>query len=223
MEHILGFMRDVISEFEQEDECLCNIEQAPAESAGYVYAQADIQRFGKEIEQFVPRYIDPETGKVEYFYVSQITPPYCAWSLKTQLYVEAIIQPLYSGGVTKLLYLTEPFFDESWSRREQEEGLERLAKFVREALSYEPAPGKRIIYFAPTPTVNRCLSCHYVWVGNPYRETDPSGLPVCPKCGSNKVESWSRPVGYYRPVRNWNPGRRAEFMLRLEAAKYLKP
>ena len=221
-EKILSFIHEVLAEFEREDECLSNLEQAPAESAGYVYAQADVQMFGKQIEEYVPRYVDPETGKIEYFYVSQITPPYCTWSLKTQIFVESLLQPLYSGGVTKLLYLTEPFYDECWSRREQEEALERLAKFVREVLNTEPEQGRRIIYFAPTPTVNHCRSCHYVWVGNPYRNTDESGLPRCPRCGSDKVESWSRPVGYYRPVRNWNPGRRAEFMLRLEAAKYLK-
>jgi hypothetical protein len=30
------------------------------------------------------------------------------------------------------------------------------------------------------------------------------------KCG-RECEIWSRPVGYFRPVKNWNRGKRQEF------------
>ncbi|HDJ25840.1 MAG TPA: hypothetical protein ENF34_00785, partial [Candidatus Bathyarchaeota archaeon] len=36
----------------------------------------------------------------------------------------------------------------------------------------------------------------------------------CPRCGE-PVDLWSRIVGYYRPVRNWNVGKRAEFRRRV--------
>ncbi|MEM4490295.1 MAG: anaerobic ribonucleoside-triphosphate reductase, partial [Desulfurococcaceae archaeon] len=37
---------------------------------------------------------------------------------------------------------------------------------------------------------------------------------ACPSCGSNNVDIWSRIIGYYRPLRNWNPQRRREFWTR---------
>jgi len=34
--------------------------------------------------------------------------------------------------------------------------------------------------------------------------------PVCPECGE-ETEVYSRVVGYLRPVKQWNEGKRAEF------------
>ena len=36
----------------------------------------------------------------------------------------------------------------------------------------------------------------------------------CPKCGYDMIDIYSRIVGYYRPLRLWNVGRRAEFRSR---------
>jgi len=35
----------------------------------------------------------------------------------------------------------------------------------------------------------------------------------CPKCGKKEsnTECYSRPVGFYRPVKQWNPGKQQEF------------
>jgi hypothetical protein len=42
----------------------------------------------------------------------------------------------------------------------------------------------------------------------------------CPKCGAEacgrKCEVYSRIVGYYRPVEQWNPGKTEEFKMRKE-------
>ncbi|MGB9728215.1 MAG: anaerobic ribonucleoside-triphosphate reductase, partial [Nitrososphaeria archaeon] len=35
----------------------------------------------------------------------------------------------------------------------------------------------------------------------------------CPTCGG-KVEVWSRIIGYYRPLKNWNLYRKREFQNR---------
>ena len=52
-----------------------------------------------------------------------------------------------------------------------------------------------------------------------YRDISPVGLELrekkvseisCPKCGK-KTEVYSRITGYYRPVQNWNDGKRKEF------------
>jgi len=226
-ELVLSTLRYIAAEFEEEDGVMYNIEQAPAESASIKLALKDLRQFGKAIEPYIPREVDPLTGNVEYFYTSQNTPPYCTYSFMSQIFIEAMTQPLFTGGVTKILQVHVPFYDISWDtdpskKREALESLERLSKLIKEIMSYEPAEGRKVVYLAFTPVQNHCNSCGYVWVGDPYKTTDAAGRPCCPRCGSTDVETWSRIVGYYRPIRNWLPGRRAEFLARLKAAeKYL--
>jgi ribonucleoside-triphosphate reductase len=221
-ELVLGTLRYVTSQFESEDEIMWNVEQAPAESASAKLARRDIERFGKEYAKYVPRDYDFVRGDVQYFYTSYNTPPYTVYSLSTQLYIEAYTQPLYTGGVTKILQIHEPFwsieYDDPSRKREGLEKLERLYKLLRWILDYEVC-GRKIVYVAYTPPQNHCESCGYTWVGNPYRFVNERGEVACPRCGSTRVETWSRIVGYYRPVRNWNPARRAEFTARLRAAE----
>jgi len=198
---VVTFMHKVIQEFSIIDGVKYNIEQAPAESASVKLALKDLQTFGKAIEPFIPRDIDPITGKTEYFYTSQNTPYYTTLSLDLQIDIEAEVQKLYSGGVVKILQVHKPFIEWDGGKEAVDEGLERLEKFIHWCMN------KGVIYLGYTPVQNFCLNCGYFWVGYPY---------TCPRCGSDEVESWSRIVGYYKPVKAWNPGRRAEFATRLK-------
>ncbi|MDI6840796.1 MAG: ribonucleoside triphosphate reductase [bacterium] len=63
----------------------------------------------------------------------------------------------------------------------------------------------RLPYFTITPTFSICSKHGYI-----LGEHDK-----CPKCG-NIAEVYSRVVGYYRPVINWNEGKQEEFKDRLE-------
>ena len=58
----------------------------------------------------------------------------------------------------------------------------------------------RIPYLTITPTFSICPVHGYL----------PGEQPLCPTCGED-TEIWSRVVGFYRPVRNWNPGKQTEF------------
>lgn len=61
----------------------------------------------------------------------------------------------------------------------------------------------RLPYFSLTPTFSVCPEHGYL-VGE---------QPSCPECGA-ETEIWSRVVGYYRPVKNWNKGKKEEFRQR---------
>ncbi len=209
---ILEHMRSRVREYAEEDGRRYNIEQAPAESTSATFAREDLRLFKHMIEPHVPRSIDPETGNVEYFYTSQNTPPYTTADVETQILIEAETQRLYNGGVVKILQLHEPFFDPDWDRKDQETGLETLSRFVKEIMSTD------IVYLAPTPVINLCYDCGRVWNGNPYSHVGSDGVPTCPYCGSSRVSTWSRIVGYYRPVNMWNPAKRAEFLFRIRYA-----
>ncbi len=61
----------------------------------------------------------------------------------------------------------------------------------------------RLPYFTITPTFSICGSHGYL----------TGEQPKCPQCNS-ATEVYSRVVGYFRPVSNWNEGKQAEFSKR---------
>ncbi len=67
------------------------------------------------------------------------------------------------------------------------------------------AENYRLPYFTITPTFSICPEHGYI-AGEHFE---------CPKCGQ-ETEVYSRVVGYFRPVKNWNNGKREEFKQRLE-------
>jgi len=104
------------------------------------------------------------------------------------LEIESSCQKIFTGSVIKHL-LTHKLIESKY--------VEKLITII--------VKNYNVIYFSYTPTQSICLDCGY-------RTT--ALIWECPKCGSVNVEQWSRIVGYYRPARNWNPGRRAEFIAR---------
>lgn len=63
----------------------------------------------------------------------------------------------------------------------------------------------QIPYFTITPTFSICENHGYL-------NGEQSNCPVC----GEKTEVWSRVVGFYRPVDNWNNGKKSEFAQRKE-------
>jgi ribonucleoside-triphosphate reductase len=61
----------------------------------------------------------------------------------------------------------------------------------------------RIPYYSVTPTYSICPNHGYL-TGENWK---------CPTCGSD-CDVYSRVVGYFRPVRNWNAGKQEEFRQR---------
>ncbi len=73
------------------------------------------------------------------------------------------------------------------------------------ALVKKIAYNYRIPYYTITPTFSICEDHGYI--SGEYYE--------CPYCGK-ECEVYSRVVGYYRPVKNWNEGKKKEFKDRKE-------
>jgi len=99
------------------------------------------------------------------------------------------LQTLYTGGTVFHMFLGE--------RVSSGEAVMRLLKKV--------AYNTKLPYFTITPTYSIC-SDHGYLVGEHLR---------CPTCGK-ETEVYSRVVGYFRPVRNWNEGKQEEFRQRVE-------
>jgi ribonucleoside-triphosphate reductase len=98
------------------------------------------------------------------------------------------IQPLYTGGTMFHTFLGEKLADG--------ESCKRLVKKI--------AYNTRLPYFSITPTFSICNTHGYI-SGEHFE---------CPECGS-ETDVYSRVVGYYRPIKNWNRGKQEEFKDRL--------
>jgi ribonucleoside-triphosphate reductase len=107
------------------------------------------------------------------------------------------IQPLYTGGTIFHTFLGE--------RVSSAEAVKRLIQKI--------AYNTKLPYFSITPTFSVCKTHGYL----------KGEQPKCPDCGK-ETEVYSRIVGYFRPVRNWNLGKKEEFKERVEfeEAKSLK-
>ena len=112
---------------------------------------------------------------------------------KTDDMVEALehqnkIQPLYTGGTMLHTFLGE--------KVSSGESCKKLVKKI--------ASNTRLPYFSITPTFSICPEHGYI----------KGEFFECPDCGA-KTEVYSRIVGYFRPVGQWNVGKKEEFKDRL--------
>ncbi len=182
---LLRHIHDRIKEFEREDKMLYNIEETPAEGAGTRLALADYKKFKNEVEK--GEFFIPGIDETP-FYSNSIVPYYANIPLHRRIEIESEIQKYFTGGVMMHIFLGE------------EADPEALKK-----LTYNIVHNTKIIYFSFTPAQSVCTKCGWRSVGV-YWE--------CPKCGA-QTDVWSRIVGYYRPLRSWNPGRLADFKRRV--------
>jgi len=120
-------------------------------------------------------------------YSTSIAPYYAEMELPERIEIEAKVQKYFTGGVMMHIFLAE---------EPEPEALAKLAKRIMET---------DIVYWSFTPALSHCPKCGRTFTGL-YRS--------CPVCGNENVEIWSRIIGYYRPIKNWNPQRRKEFWTR---------
>jgi len=97
------------------------------------------------------------------------------------------LHPIYTGGT-----VLHAYFGESGS---SPEGVRKVVRKIAEK--------SKIPYFTATMEFSNC----------PKHKRMSGVYFKCPECGKD-CEVYSRIVGYYRPVSQWNPGKRSEFELR---------
>jgi len=170
--------------FEEEDGYLYNVEEIPGESTGYRLAGLDMEMFSEEYRR--GEVLIPSDGTAP-FYSNSIVPYYADVPIYQRALWEGEVQQEFTGGVMMHLFLNEA---------PDPETLKNLVRRVAE--------NTKVVYFSITPTISICRKCGWSSVGVFWE---------CQRCGG-KTDVWSRIVGYYRPLRSWNPGKKAEFKLR---------
>ncbi len=152
-------------------------------------AEGTTYRFAKEDRARYPGIRQAGTPQAPYYTNSTHLPVGHTDDPLAALDHQDALQTKYTGGTVLHLFLGERLRD--W---------QACARFVRKV-----AEGYRLPYFTVTPTFSVCPTHGYL-----------SGeQPECPDCGT-RCEIWSRVVGYFRPVDQWNVGKKSEYVQRKE-------
>ena len=182
---MVRMIREYARECEELDGCLYNVEEIPGESTGYRFARLDLQLLKEEYER--GEILIPSDG-TGVFYSNSVVPYYADVPLYKRALWEGEVQEEFTGGVMMHLFLAES---------PDPKALKSLVRRIAE--------NTKVVYFSVTPTIAVCRNCGWTAVGL---------VEQCPKCGK-QTDLWSRIVGYYRPTRNWNVGKKAEFKMRV--------
>ena len=178
---VMDYMRDRLSDYQEETGDIFNLEATPAEGASFRLAQLDKEHFPE-----IKFYNQPKgsSHKVPYYTNSTQLPVGFTDDVFAALKCQDKLQSKYTGGTVLHCFLGE--------RMPSSEATSALVKAIAENF--------HLPYYTLTPTFSICEDHGYI--RGEHR--------VCPQCGEI-CEVWSRPVGYLRPVDQWNIGKQAEF------------
>lgn len=182
---MLTFMRNRLADYQEETDCIYNLEATPAEGTSYRLARIDKKRY-KDIIFANQKQINANHAEPFYTNSSQL-PVDFAGDLFEALEHQETLQSLYTGGTVFHIFMGERLH--SWKA---------AAELIKKVSMNSKLP-----YFTLTPTFSICPTHGYT--SGEHKQ--------CPVCGVN-CEIYSRVVGYLRPVDQWNDGKQAEFAIR---------
>lgn len=181
---VLDFMREKLLQFQEETGNNYNLEATPAEGSSYRLAKIDKE---KNPEIICANEEEYKAGAEPFYTNSTQLPVNYTDDVFEALDLQDGIQTRYTGGTVLHIFAGE--------RVEDPDTIKGLIRKICE--SYH------LPYFTFTPTFSVCPSHGYI-AGEHY---------TCPECGA-ETEVYSRVVGYLRPVKQWNKGKREEFRKR---------
>lgn len=152
-------------------------------------AEGTTYRFAKEDKKRFPDIIQQGSSVAPYYTNSTHLPVGYTQDPLAALDHQDQLQTKYTGGTVLHLFLGEKVRDWKTCR-----------EFVKKVAGRYHLP-----YFTITPTFSVCPTHGYL-VGE---------QGTCPTCEA-ECEVWSRIVGYFRPVGEWNKGKKSEYAERVE-------
>jgi ribonucleoside-triphosphate reductase len=152
-------------------------------------AESTSYRLAKHDKEKYPEIVTAGSEGNEYYTNSSHLPVDYTEDVFSALDIQDELQTLYTSGTVFHAFLGEKL--PSW---------QSAMTLVRKISENYKLP-----YYTISPTYSVCKDCGYI-AGEHF---------ICSKCG-NDAEVYSRITGYYRPVQNWNIGKKEEFKNRLE-------
>ena len=184
---LLDHVRDRMVEFQEATGHLYNLEATPAEGTTYRFAKEDRKRY--------PGIIQAGTDEQPYYTNSSQLPVAYTDDPFQALEDQEVLQGKYTGGTVLHLYMNERISSAAACK-----------ELVRRSLTAFRTP-----YITVTPTFSICPVHGYL----------PGEHKTCAKCaelhpGAEPVECevWTRVMGYFRPVKSFNIGKKGEYMER---------
>ncbi|WP_456393155.1 ribonucleoside triphosphate reductase [Persephonella sp.] len=180
-EKVLDFINNKLIKFQFETGNNYNLEATPAEGTSYRLAKIDKSRYPDIIVANEDEY---SKGAAPYYTNSTHLPVDYSDDPIFVLEHQDSLQTRYTGGTVIHFFLGEKVSDN--------QSVKNFIKMVCE--------NYHLPYFTLTPTFSVCPNHGYI-----------SGEHhSCPECGE-ETEVYSRIVGYFRPVKHWNDGKKEEF------------
>ncbi|MBQ7378744.1 MAG: ribonucleoside triphosphate reductase [Clostridia bacterium] len=153
-------------------------------------AESTSYRLAKhDVERYPDIKTATEKGETPYYTNSSHLPVNYTTDIFEALDIQDELQTRYTSGTVFHAFLGEKL--PSWKA---------AATLVKKI-----AENYKLPYYTMSPTYSVCRTHGYI-SGEQY---------TCPECGAD-TEVYSRITGYYRPVKNWNDGKAAEFEMRKE-------
>jgi len=181
---ILDYMRERLSDFQEETGNNYNLEATPAEGTTFRLAQIDKRDFPKTAH--FANGIGSDT--VDPFYTNSThLPVNYTDDMFELLELQDTLQTKYTGGTVIHFFLGERIDDP-----------QMVKKLVRTVCENYKLP-----YFTFSPTFSVCATHGYI----------KGEQATCPTC-KQACEVYSRVVGFLTPTSRWNNGKQAEFGMR---------
>ncbi len=181
---VMDFIRNMLSEAQEETGNLYNLEATPAEGTSYSLCIKDKHDFPDIICANEDNY---KNGAAPFYTNSTQLPVNYTDDIYETLKLQDSLQSKYTGGTVLHLFLGELISD-----------IKTIKGLIRKISTSFHLP-----YFTLTPTFSICPSHGYL----------KGKQEKCPTCDA-QTEVYSRVVGYLRPVKQWNNGKQAEFGMR---------
>ncbi len=181
---VLRFIRETLVDYQNETGNIYNLEATPAEGTSYSLAKLDKSMFADII---CANEVEYRCGSEPFYSNSSHLPVQYTDDVFEALDHQDDLQTLYTGGTVLHGFIG--------ARINNAQALNNLIRTI--CTQY------RLPYFTITPTFSVCPSCGYL----------AGERPVCEHCGA-ECEVYSRVVGYLRPVKQWNKGKKEEFQER---------
>ena len=183
--NVLEHMRQRLKEFQDLTGNIYNLEATPAEGTSYRLARLDKEKYPDIICANEEVF---RTDKAEPFYTNSTHLPVdFTDDIFEILEHQDDLQQRYTGGTVLHLFVGE--------RIDNTKSVKSLVRKVCEKY--------HLPYFTITPTFSVCPEDGYI----------AGEFTQCPRC-NRETEVYSRIVGYLRPTKQWNVGKKEEFKLR---------
>jgi ribonucleoside-triphosphate reductase len=181
---VMDYIREFMSEIQEEGDEIFNLEATPGEGTSYRLALLDKEKFPGMICANEDAY---QQGAAPFYTNSTQLPVNYTDDILEMLQLQDELQTKYTGGTVLHIFLGEEVSD-----------IKAIKGLIRKIVN-----NHRLPYFTLSPTFSVCPSHGYL----------KGEQEKCPRCHS-ETEVYSRVVGYLRPVKQWNNGKQAEYRMR---------